>query len=97
MQISGSSAVVFGGAGGLGEATVRKLHAAGVKVVIADLADDKGKELAAELAIPYVRTDVTNDEFAEFVKLVASQQHHLKPHIASVRKNLIQLKCRITA
>ncbi|MCV7348157.1 SDR family NAD(P)-dependent oxidoreductase [Mycolicibacterium rhodesiae] len=62
MQISGSSAVVFGGAGGLGEATVRKLHAAGVKVVIADLADDKGKELAAELAIPYVRTDVTNDD-----------------------------------
>ena len=26
MQISGNSAVVFGGAGGLGEATVRKLH-----------------------------------------------------------------------
>ena len=62
MQISGSSAVVFGGAGGLGEATVRRLHGAGVKVVIADLADDKGKELAAELGVPYVRTDVTDDD-----------------------------------
>jgi NAD(P)-dependent dehydrogenase (short-subunit alcohol dehydrogenase family) len=62
MQISGSSAVVFGGAGGLGEATVRRLHGAGVKVVIADLADDKGKELASELGVPYVRTDVTNDD-----------------------------------
>ena len=62
MQISGSSAVVFGGAGGLGEATVRRLHGAGVQVVIADLADDKGKELAAELGVPYARTDVTSDD-----------------------------------
>ena len=62
MQISGSSAVVVGGAGGLGEATVRRLHAAGAKVVIADLADDKGKELASELDARYVRTDETNTE-----------------------------------
>jgi NAD(P)-dependent dehydrogenase (short-subunit alcohol dehydrogenase family) len=62
MQISGSSAVVVGGAGGLGEATVRRLHAAGAKVVIADLADDKGKELAGELGARYVRTDATNTD-----------------------------------
>lgn len=43
MQIGGSAAIVVGGAGGLGEATVRRLHAAGAKVVIADLADDQGK------------------------------------------------------
>jgi NAD(P)-dependent dehydrogenase (short-subunit alcohol dehydrogenase family) len=62
MQISGSSAIVVGGAGGLGEATVRRLHAAGAKVVIADLADEKGKELADELDARYVRTDATNTE-----------------------------------
>ena len=62
MQISGTSAVVVGGAGGLGEATVRRLHAAGAKVVIADLADDKGKELASELDARYVRTDATNTD-----------------------------------
>ena len=62
MQINGSSAVVVGGAGGLGEATVRRLHAAGAKVVIADLADDKGKELASELDARYVRTDATNTD-----------------------------------
>src|SRR6201987_1969192 len=62
MQISGSSAVVVGGAGGLGEATVRRLHAAGAKVVIADLADDNGKELASELDDRYVRTDATNTD-----------------------------------
>jgi NAD(P)-dependent dehydrogenase (short-subunit alcohol dehydrogenase family) len=62
MQINGSSAVVVGGAGGLGEATVRRLSAAGAKVVIADLADDKGKELAADLGARYVRTDATNTD-----------------------------------
>jgi NAD(P)-dependent dehydrogenase (short-subunit alcohol dehydrogenase family) len=62
MQISGSSAVVVGGAGGLGEATVRRLHAAGAKVVIADLADEKGKALADELDARYVRTDATNTD-----------------------------------
>jgi NAD(P)-dependent dehydrogenase (short-subunit alcohol dehydrogenase family) len=62
MQVSGSSAIVVGGAGGLGEATVRRLHAAGAKVVIADLADDKGKELASELDARYVRTDATNTD-----------------------------------
>src|SRR5687767_13982216 len=34
MQIAGSSAIVVGGTGGLGEATVRRLHAAGAKVVV---------------------------------------------------------------
>ena len=34
MQITGSSALVVGGTGGLGEATVRRLHAAGAKVVV---------------------------------------------------------------
>jgi NAD(P)-dependent dehydrogenase (short-subunit alcohol dehydrogenase family) len=60
MQISASSAIVVGGAGGLGEATVRRLHAAGAKVVVADLTDDKGKELASELGARYVRTDATD-------------------------------------
>ncbi|MFF3371798.1 SDR family oxidoreductase [Streptomyces sp. NPDC002680] len=62
MQISGSSAVVVGGVGGLGEATVRRLHAAGAKVVVADLADEKGKALEQELGVRYVRTDATSEE-----------------------------------
>jgi NAD(P)-dependent dehydrogenase (short-subunit alcohol dehydrogenase family) len=62
MQLSGISAIVVGGAGGLGEATVRRLHGAGAKVVIADLADEKGKELANELGARYVRTDATSED-----------------------------------
>ncbi len=62
MQVRGSSAIVVGGAGGLGEATVRRLHAAGSKVVVADLADDKGKALESELGVRYVPTDATSEE-----------------------------------
>lgn len=60
----GASALVSGGAGGLGEATVRRLHADGLRVVIADLAVDKGKALADELGAraAFVSTDVTSDE-----------------------------------
>ena len=62
MQIAGSSAIVVGGAGGLGEATVRRLHGAGAKVVVADMADDKGKALESELGVRYVRTDATSED-----------------------------------
>ncbi|WP_213575712.1 SDR family oxidoreductase [Rhodococcus sp. USK13] len=63
-NLSGTSAIVTGGAGGLGEAVVRGLHAAGASVVIADLADDKAKLLADELgeSVVYSRTDVTDSE-----------------------------------
>jgi NAD(P)-dependent dehydrogenase (short-subunit alcohol dehydrogenase family) len=61
MEISGSSAIVVGGTGGLGEATVRRLHAAGAKVVVADVADDKGKALESELGVRYVRTDASDE------------------------------------
>jgi len=64
VELTGSSAIVVGGAGGFGSATARRLAAAGARVVIADMAEDKGRELEKELngqAI-FVRTDVTSDE-----------------------------------
>lgn len=63
-QFEGASAIVSGGAGGLGEATVRRLHSDGLAVVIADLAEDKGKALAAELGdrATFVSTDVTSED-----------------------------------
>jgi NAD(P)-dependent dehydrogenase (short-subunit alcohol dehydrogenase family) len=56
-------AVVTGGASGLGEATVKMLVAGGGKAVIADLAGEKAKGLAAELGgnALYVKTDVTSE------------------------------------
>ena len=62
MEINGSSAVVTGGASGLGEATARLLAERGAKVVVADLQADKGKTLADEIKGVFVQTDVTNTE-----------------------------------
>lgn len=62
MQISGSAAVVVGGTGGMGEATVRRLHAAGARVVVADVNDEKGKALQDELGIRYVHTDAGSED-----------------------------------
>jgi NAD(P)-dependent dehydrogenase (short-subunit alcohol dehydrogenase family) len=63
VDLRNSVVLVTGGAGGLGEATVRRLAAAGASVVIADLADDRAGELAADLGpkASYVRTDVTDE------------------------------------
>ncbi|EKF21640.1 3-hydroxyacyl-CoA dehydrogenase type-2 [Mycolicibacterium hassiacum DSM 44199] len=62
-SFQGASAIVSGGAGGLGAATVRRLHAEGLGVVIADLAEDQGTALATELGerATFVRTDVTDE------------------------------------
>ncbi|MEX1219784.1 MAG: SDR family NAD(P)-dependent oxidoreductase [Solirubrobacterales bacterium] len=56
-----TSAVVFGGASGLGEASARALTAADHKVTIADLNEEKGGALAEELGASFVRADVTDE------------------------------------
>jgi 3-hydroxyacyl-CoA dehydrogenase / 3-hydroxy-2-methylbutyryl-CoA dehydrogenase len=67
MRIEGSGALVAGGASGLGEATARRLHAGGAEVVIADLNEQRGRDLAAELGVraEFVRADVTDAELVQ--------------------------------
>jgi NAD(P)-dependent dehydrogenase (short-subunit alcohol dehydrogenase family) len=62
MELKNTSAVVTGGASGLGEATARLLASRGVKVVVADLNDDRGKQVAKEIGGTYVHCDVTNTD-----------------------------------
>ena len=64
MKLDGASALVAGGASGLGAATARALVERGASVVIADLNEEKANALAAELgeAATAVRTDVTNED-----------------------------------
>lgn len=63
MQISGKTAIVTGGASGLGRATVEKYAAEGANVAIFDVNDELGKEVAAELGenIVYFHVDVTSE------------------------------------
>jgi len=61
VRIESSSAIVIGGASGLGEATVRRLHDGGAIVTIADVNAEKGKQLAAELGLEFVACDVREE------------------------------------
>lgn len=63
MKIANSVFLVTGGASGLGAATARMVVEGGGRVVLADLNEEAGKALAAELgaAARFVRTDVTDE------------------------------------
>ncbi|MBX7159216.1 MAG: SDR family NAD(P)-dependent oxidoreductase [Acidimicrobiia bacterium] len=81
MQIQGSVAVVSGGASGLGEATVRRLSAAGARCLIADLNADRGKALADELGGAFAQTDVSD---ADQVQAAVAQAAELGPVRAAI-------------
>jgi len=75
MQVEGSSAIVFGGASGLGEATTRRLHEHGARVEIADLNEEKGAALADELGADasFRKTDVTKADEVEAAVAAAAE------------------------
>ena len=62
MDISGASAIVTGGASGIGAAVARQLAAKGAIVVVADLQADKGEALAKEIGGVFAQVDVTDTE-----------------------------------
>jgi NAD(P)-dependent dehydrogenase (short-subunit alcohol dehydrogenase family) len=62
MKLDGVSAVVTGGASGLGAATARLLAQHGVKVAIFDMNAEKGEAMAAEIGGVFCHVNVTSDE-----------------------------------
>ncbi|QDD63664.1 SDR family NAD(P)-dependent oxidoreductase [Herbaspirillum seropedicae] len=67
MRIEGHVFIITGAASGLGAATARMIAAAGGKPVLADLNQEAGEPLAAELDGVFVRCDVSSEEDAQAV------------------------------
>jgi NAD(P)-dependent dehydrogenase (short-subunit alcohol dehydrogenase family) len=81
MEIEAAGALVSGGASGLGEATTRRLHAAGAHVVIVDLQVERGEALAAELGerAEFVEANVTDEgAIAAAVELASRPERGLR-------------------
>lgn len=79
MQIEGSSALVVGGASGLGAATARALGERGAQVTIADVNAEKGPALAAELGAEFAQCDVREeDQVQAAVQAAASRAGGLR-------------------
>jgi NAD(P)-dependent dehydrogenase (short-subunit alcohol dehydrogenase family) len=62
MDLNGISAIVTGGASGLGEATTRLLAARGARVVVVDMNPEKGEAVAKETGGVFAQADVANTE-----------------------------------
>jgi 3-hydroxyacyl-CoA dehydrogenase/3-hydroxy-2-methylbutyryl-CoA dehydrogenase len=75
MKIDGASALIAGGASGLGAATTRRLHAGGAHVTIADLNEEKGNALADELG-----------ERARFVPCNVTDSDQVQAAVAAARE-----------
>lgn len=59
-DFTGKVAIVTGGASGIGAATARKLAAAGAKVVVSDLVEPAGREIAGEIGGDFIPCDVSD-------------------------------------
>jgi 2-hydroxycyclohexanecarboxyl-CoA dehydrogenase len=60
MRLEGKTALVTGGASGIGAATSRRLAAEGARVAICDLNLDRAREVAAEIGAEAFAMDVTD-------------------------------------
>lgn len=61
MQLSNKVVLISGGASGLGEATARQFHQQGAKLVLCDLNEQNGQQLANELDALFVKTNVCEE------------------------------------
>lgn len=60
MEISGKTALVTGGASGIGKAVVERLASEGASVIVADLNEAEGEKVAADVGGRFVRLDVSS-------------------------------------
>ena len=67
LELSGSSAIVTGGASGLGAATARLLAKAGCRVFTVDLNQDQGQYVADEIGGAFRKADVVDEQQVQTV------------------------------
>jgi NAD(P)-dependent dehydrogenase (short-subunit alcohol dehydrogenase family) len=75
MNISGQSAIVTGGASGLGEATARELARLGAKVAIIDMNASLGVKVAADIGGVFCEGDITNTDSLQAALAKADAAH----------------------
>src|SRR3954452_24568550 len=61
MEIAGASAIVTGGASGLGEATARLLAERGARVLVLDVGAERGAQIADEIGGRFAKADVRSE------------------------------------
>jgi NAD(P)-dependent dehydrogenase (short-subunit alcohol dehydrogenase family) len=74
-RLDGRTAVVTGGCSGIGLATVRRFAAEGARVVVGDVDDSRGPEVAKEVGGLYVQCDVTDADQVEAMFAAAQQTY----------------------
>ena len=83
MELNGTSAIVTGGASGLGEAAARTLAGAGAHVIVADLNEDLGKQVAADIGGHFVKTNVADeDSVRDLVAAAEASGHPLRAAVS---------------
>jgi len=74
-RVDGRVAVVTGGCSGIGLASVQRLAAEGARVVIGDVDDRRGPDVAAAAGGTYQRTDVTKPDEVDALFATAQQTY----------------------
>ena len=78
LNLRGASAIVTGGASGIGEASARQLAELGVRVVVADLQEERGASVASEIGGIFVKCDVSNEDDGATAVAAASEMGPLR-------------------
>ena len=73
-RLEGKVAVITGGASGIGRETAKRFPEEGARICVADLADEPGKETAAEIDGLYIHADVTNPDDVQGMYREASER-----------------------
>ena len=82
-NLEGASAIVTGGASGIGEASARQLAGLGARVVVADLQEERGQEVASEIGGLFVKCDVSSEEDGQAAVAAASEMGPLRALVNS--------------